>query len=95
VRTAARGSAARDARVRSGRDGVGACQNTELGMTTKADVITYTMKEALAARVDDHVEIAIEAEDGTKIKLLATADLLDALVGDLETILDASEEEAA
>jgi hypothetical protein len=64
-------------------------------MTTKADVITYTMKQALAARVDDHVEIAVEAEDGTKIRLLATADLLDALVGDLETILDASEEEAA
>ena len=66
-------------------------------MATKADVITYTMKQALAERVDDHIEIAVEAEDGTRIKLVATAEQLDALVGDLETILDASdaEEDAA
>lgn len=55
------------------------------------DVTTYTIKEALAARVDDHVEIAIEAQDGTKLKLQAKPDQLEALVGDLETILDADD----
>ena len=66
-------------------------------MADKADVITYTIKQALAAKVDDHIEIAVEAEDGSTLKLKATADQLDALDGDLETILDAddSEEEAA
>lgn len=59
------------------------------------DVTTYTIKEALAARVDDHVEIAVEAQDGTKLKLKATADQLDALVGDLESILDADDSDAA
>ncbi len=57
-------------------------------MATKADVTTYTVKEAMAAKVDDHIEIAIEAEDGTKLKLKGTAEQLDALVGDLEVILD-------
>lgn len=52
------------------------------------DVTTYTLKQALAARVDDHIEIAVEAEDGTKFKIQATSDQLDALMGDLETILD-------
>ena len=55
------------------------------------DVTTYTIKEALAARVDDHVEIAVETQDGTKLTLKATPDQLDALVGDLETILDADD----
>ncbi|MCJ2057287.1 hypothetical protein MKL09_12055 [Methylobacterium sp. J-048] len=66
-------------------------------MADKADVTTYTIKQALAAKVEDHIEIAVEAEDGTKLKLKATADQLDALVGDLETILDAddSDNEAA
>ncbi|MCJ2125240.1 hypothetical protein [Methylobacterium sp. J-077] len=66
-------------------------------MADKADVTTYTIKQALAAKVEDHIEIAVEAEDGTKLKLKATADQLDALVGDLETILDAddSDDEAA
>ncbi|SFM21818.1 hypothetical protein [Methylobacterium pseudosasicola] len=66
-------------------------------MADTADVTTYTIKQALAAKVEDHIEIAVEAEDGTKLKLKATADQLDALVGDLETILDAddSEDEAA
>ncbi|AWN35836.1 hypothetical protein [Methylobacterium radiodurans] len=59
------------------------------------DVTTYTIKEALAARVDDHVEIAVEAEDGTKLKLKAKPDQLDALVGDLEAILDADDGDAA
>ena len=65
--------------------------NTETGMADTADVITYTIKQALAAQVGDHIEIAVEAEDGTKLKLKATADQLDALVGDLETILDADD----
>ncbi|MDP4021513.1 hypothetical protein Q8W71_02665 [Methylobacterium sp. NEAU 140] len=60
-------------------------------MATKSDVTTYTVKQALAARVEDHIEIAVEAEDGTKLKLKASADQLDALVGDLETILDADD----
>ncbi|MCJ2139654.1 hypothetical protein [Methylobacterium sp. E-066] len=66
-------------------------------MADKAHVTTYTIKQALAAKVEDHIEIAVEAEDGTKLKLKATADQLDALVGDLETILDAddSDNEAA
>ncbi len=59
------------------------------------DVTTYTIKEALAARVDDHVEIAVETQDGTKLKLMATPDQLDALVGDLESILDADDSDAA
>ncbi len=62
-------------------------------MADKADVTTYTVKQALAAKVDDHIEIAIEARDGTKLKLKATADQLDALVGDLETILDGDDAE--
>jgi hypothetical protein len=57
-------------------------------MATKADVTTYTVKEAMAAKVDDHIEIAVEAEDGTKLKLKGTPEQLDALVGDLEVILD-------
>lgn len=59
-----------------------------------ADVTTYTIKQALAARVENHIEIAVEAQDGTKLKLTATADQLEALVGDLETILDGEEAEA-
>ncbi|MCJ2085256.1 hypothetical protein MKK88_04500 [Methylobacterium sp. E-005] len=62
-------------------------------MADKADVTTYTVKQALAARVADHIEIAVETQDGTKLKLKATADQLDALVGDLETILDADDTE--
>lgn len=31
------------------------------------DVATDTIKDALAARVADHVEIAIAAQDGTKL----------------------------
>jgi hypothetical protein len=55
------------------------------------DVTTFTIKDALAARIEDHIEIAIEAQDGTKLKLKAKADQLEALVGDLETILDADD----
>ncbi|WP_318784671.1 hypothetical protein [Methylobacterium flocculans] len=56
-------------------------------MATNDKVTTYKLKQALAAKVSDHVEIAIEAEDGTKFKITATAEQLDALTGDLETIL--------
>lgn len=56
-----------------------------------ADVTTYTIKQALAAQVEDHIEIAIEAQDGAKLKLKAKADQLEALVGDLETILEADD----
>lgn len=52
------------------------------------DVTTYTLKQALAAKVGDHIEIAVEAEDGATFKIRATSDQLDALTGDLETILD-------
>ncbi len=52
------------------------------------NVTTYTLKQALAARVDDHIEIAVEAEDGTTFKIRASSEQLDALTGDLETILD-------
>lgn len=58
-----------------------------------SNVTTYTVKQALAAKVAEHIEIAVEAQDGTKLKLVATADQLDALVGDLETILDADDAE--
>ena len=57
-------------------------------MAANTDVTTYTMKQAVAARVGDHVEIAVEAQDGTQFKIVATADQLDALTGDLEAILD-------
>ncbi|ABY30150.1 MULTISPECIES: hypothetical protein [Methylorubrum] len=59
------------------------------------DVTTYTLKQALAAKVEDHIEIAVEAEDGTKFKIRASADQLDALTGDLETILDGDDTEDA
>lgn len=60
-------------------------------MANKTDVTTYSVKQALAARAGDHIEIAVEAQDGTMLKLKATADQLDALVGDLETLLDADD----
>lgn len=56
---------------------------------------TYKLAQALAAKVDDHVEIAVEAEDGTKFKIVATAEQLEALTGDLETILDSDDSKAA
>ena len=62
-------------------------------MAANDTVTSYTLKQALAAKVDDHVEIAVEAEDGTKFKIVATAEQLEALTGDLETILD--EDDAA
>jgi hypothetical protein len=62
--------------------------------TTHPDVTTYILKQAMAARVDDHVEIAVEAEDGTTFKIRATPDQLDALTGDLETILEADDADA-
>ena len=74
--------------------GVARGHNEESDMADKADVTTYTLKQALAAKVEDHIEIAVEAEDGTKFKILSTADQLDALVGDLETILDEDDAEA-
>jgi len=64
------------------------------GMADKADVTTYILKQALAAKVGDHVEIAVEAEDGTKFKIRSTSEQLDALVGDLDGILDADDAEA-
>ena len=67
-------------------------------MAASDKAMTYTLKQAMAAKVGDHVEIAVEAEDGTKFKIVATAEQLDALTGDLETILDeddAGEEAAA
>ncbi|KQO62047.1 hypothetical protein ASG60_01110 [Methylobacterium sp. Leaf469] len=60
-----------------------------MAATEKAAV--YTLKQAIAAKVDDHVEIAVEAEDGTKFKIVATPEQLEALTGDLETILDADD----
>ena len=42
-------------------------------MADKADVTTYVVKQALTAKVDDHIEIAIEAQDGTKLKLKPTS----------------------
>jgi hypothetical protein len=63
-------------------------------MADKADVTTYILKQALAAKIDDHVEIAVEAEDGTKFKIRSTSEQLDALVGDLDGILDADDAEA-
>lgn len=63
-------------------------------MADKSDVTTYTVKQAVAAKVEDHVEIAIEAEDGSKLKLRATAEQLDDLMGDLELILDGDDTEA-
>ncbi|MCJ2012249.1 hypothetical protein [Methylobacterium sp. J-076] len=63
-------------------------------MANKADVTTYTVKQAMAAKVGDHIEIAVEAEDGTTFKLKGTADQLDALVGDLEVILDGDDADA-
>ena len=60
-----------------------------MAATEKAAV--YTLKQAIAAKVDDHVEIAVEAEDGTKFKIVATPEQPEALTGDLETILDADD----
>lgn len=57
-------------------------------MAADDKVTTYSLKQAMAAKVDDHVEIAVEADDGTKFKIVATAEQLDALTGDLETILN-------
>ena len=57
-------------------------------MAASTNVTTYTMKQAVAARVGDHVEIAVEAQDGTQFKIVATSEQLDALTGDLESILD-------
>ncbi|MFY9294095.1 MAG: hypothetical protein WAP03_25905 [Methylorubrum rhodinum] len=54
-----------------------------------------TRKQALAARVDDHIEIAVEAEDGTNLKIHASFEPLDALTGDLEVILDGDDSDAA
>jgi hypothetical protein len=67
--------------------------NKEALMAANEKATTYTLKQSLAAKVGDHVEIAVEAEDGTKFKIVATAEQLDALTGDLETILD--EDDAA
>ena len=66
----------------------------ESDMATNKDVTSYTLKQVVAAKVDDHVEIAVEAEDGTKFKIVATSEQLEALTGDLETILDADDAEA-
>ncbi|MDB5648305.1 hypothetical protein [Methylobacterium sp.] len=63
-------------------------------MAKATDVTTYTLKQALAAKVGDHVEIAVEAEDGTTFKILATADQLEILTGDLEGILEADDADA-
>jgi len=59
------------------------------------DVTTYTLKQAVAAQVEDHIEIAVEAEDGTTFKIRATAEQLDALTGDLEMILDGDDADEA
>ena len=64
-------------------------------MADKADVTTYILKQALTAKVGDHVEIAVEAEDGTRFKIRSTSEQLDALVGDLDGILDADDADAA
>lgn len=66
--------------------------NKEALMASNDQATTYQLKQAMAAKVGDHVEIAVEAEDGTKFKITATAEQLDALTGDLETIL--SEDDA-
>jgi hypothetical protein len=63
-------------------------------MADKSDVMTHTVKQAVAAKVEDHIEIAIEAEDGTKLKLRASAEQIDDLLGDLELILDGDDAEA-
>lgn len=63
-------------------------------MAATEKATTYTLKQAIAAKVDDHVEIAVEAEDGTRFKIVATAEQLDVLTGDLESILDADDSEA-
>lgn len=63
-------------------------------MADKANVTTYIVKQAMAAKAGDRIEIAVEAEDGTKLKLTGTPDQLDALVGDLEVILDGDDAEA-
>jgi hypothetical protein len=63
-------------------------------MADKSDVTTHTVKQAVAAKVEDHIEIAIEAEDGTKLKLRASAEQIDDLLGDLELILDGDDAEA-
>jgi hypothetical protein len=63
-------------------------------MATTEKVTTYTLKQAIAAKVGDHVEIAVEAEDGTRFKIVATAEQLDVLTGDLESILDSDDADA-
>ena len=62
-------------------------------MAANDKATTYILKQALAIKVGDHVEIAVQAEDGTTFKIVATVEQLEALTGDLETILD--EDDAA
>lgn len=64
-------------------------------MAATETVTTYALKQAMAAKVGDHVEIAIEAEDGTTFKITATPEQLDALTGDLDTILAEDDSDAA
>ncbi|GJD93429.1 hypothetical protein [Methylobacterium iners] len=63
-------------------------------MAANDKATSYTLKQAMAVKVGDHVEIAVEAQDGTKFKIVATAEQLDVLTGDLETILDKDDAEA-
>lgn len=62
-------------------------------MAANEKATTYALKQAIAAKVGDHVEIAVEAEDGTRFKITASPEQLDALTGDLDTIL--SEDDTA
>ncbi len=63
-------------------------------MAANEKVTTYALKQAIAARVGDHVEIAVEAEDGTRFKITASPEQLDALTGDLDTILSEDDAES-
>jgi hypothetical protein len=51
------------------------------------NAISYTLKPAFAAKVGDHIKLAVEAENGTNFKIVATAEQFDALKGDLQSIL--------
>ena len=50
------------------------------------------LARVLASRVGPHIELAIEAQSGEILKLLATEDQIDRLVDELEDLLHAPAE---
>lgn len=64
-------------------------------MAADDEATTDILKQALVAKAGGHVGIAVEADDGTNFKIVASAQQLEALTGGLEGILDEDDAEAA